>query len=159
MSGTKSTNAVQELHIKEILAPVDFSDRSLHALDFAKGLAERFNARLTLLNVVDLNPMGWEVGAIDLAMLEKDLMEGAKKRLDSLVSERLVGIRAAAPIQRVGPPALEIVEAARELESDLIVISTHGYTGLKHVLMGSVAEQINRHAPCPTLIIPPHKKD
>jgi len=91
-------------------------------------------------------------------LLDTNILITMSKQRPGL-AERLEGIRAAAPIQRVGPPALEIVEAARELESDLIVISTHGYTGLKHVLMGSVAEQINRHAPCPTLIIPPHKKD
>lgn len=159
MSEDNNTIMVEPAHLKEILVPVDFSDRSLRALEFAKGMAQKFDARLTLLNVVDLNPMGWEVGAIDLAMLEKDLMEGSKRRLEALVEDRLNGVSVSEPLQRIGPPALEIVEAAKELGSDLIVISTHGYTGLKHVLLGSVAEQINRHAPCPTLIVPePHEK-
>ena len=144
-----------ELEFQRILCPVDFSDASAGALRVAAGLAVRFDAALTLLHV-DLVPGS----AIPEAMLPTppelatDLSAPADRPLLEwkALAERL-GARRVQAYRSVGQPAQEIVALAGRDAFDLVVIGTHGRTGLGHFLLGSVAEEVVRRAPCPVLTI------
>lgn len=141
------------LKIKSILVPIDFSDTSKKALVYAVRMAEQFGATITLLNVVE--PVATPDFAYHPLMLETNqIKEAAKTQLAALVKklnlpEKLIE----RTIVRFGAPFTEITEAARTLKVDLIIITTHGYTGLKHVFLGSTAERVVRHAPCPVLTV------
>lgn len=140
------------IKIREILVPVDFSDCAEKALTYAIPFAKQFDARITLLHVVQLNYLvGTEFATVDYTFVEKDLRTQAARQLERLsgLSERVT----CKTEVRTGQPVVEIVEAAKRLQTDLIIISTHGRTGLKHMLLGSVAENIVRHAPCPVLVV------
>lgn len=138
-----------EVRLDRILVPVDFSPCSEKALIHAKALAAQFGAQLVLLNVVEpFSPTGDL--ALDLARINIDQEKTAK---DSLESYRRAAGKGTKAIVRTGSPARAITEEARHLAADLLVIATHGRTGLAHVALGSVAERVIRHAPCPVLVI------
>ena len=141
--------------LKNILVPVDFSACSRKALQYAIPFARQFGAALTLLNVVQSNyyPGGEFSGGYDFVRLEKELRDSSEKQLARLVLEEVDEFVPVKTVLRVGQPVQEIILAARELESDLIILSTHGRTGLKHVFLGSVAENVVRRAPCPVLVV------
>lgn len=144
------------LTIRRILVPTDFSDNSAPAVRYAAELADKFQAELVLLHVVQ-----------DLALVLPDAVMPtplATPNLDDMIAAAKTGISnqvAALDIARmnpkgevrVGSPATEIVSAATDLNADLLCVSTHGRTGLAHFLLGSVAERIVRHAPCPVLVV------
>ena len=146
--------------LARILVPVDFSDCSKKALQYAVPFARQFGAAITLLHVVQVYyPSGSEFGMVDVPLLETDLRKGAETQLATLAEQE---IRKQVPNQcevRVGPAVPEIIAAARALESDLIILSTHGRTGLKHVFLGSVAENVVRLAPCPVLVVREHEHE
>lgn len=149
------------IQIQKILVPVDFSPQSMKALQYALSFAEQYNARLVLLNVVEPAVYPTELGYIpsEIETLHESVLAGARERLRKLVQEQMPpGIPAEQQI-RVGSPYLEITAAAKEMNSDLIVIATHGYTGLKHVFLGSTAERVIRHAPCPVLTVREREHD
>lgn len=149
----QAEHASQAARIRKVLVPVDFSPNSRKAVVYANAFARQFGASLAFLHVVQVNYAYGEFGAIDFTALEREMRSGAQKELDGLLEEaRAAGIPAEALI-REGSPAKVIADVARELASDLLVISTHGYTGLKHVLMGSIAEHVVRYAPCPVLVV------
>jgi universal stress protein A len=140
--------------VKSILVPVDFSPSSNKALDYATTLARQFNAKLTLLHVVEPVATPDFAATFPLVMEDDELMAAAKERLEKLVkSARIPDRTVEKTLVRFGRSFHEIAEAARTLKADLIVISTHGYTGLKHVLLGSTTERVVRHAPCPVLVV------
>ncbi len=141
------------IQIQKILVPVDFSSCSGRALSYAIGFAQQFKASIALIHVVELNYMGTGLGEIEVPLLENELRENASRQLDSLLETAVrAGVTAEAHL-RLGRPWYEMTEAARTLGADLVIMGTHGYTGLKHVLMGSTAERVVRHAPCPVLIV------
>jgi nucleotide-binding universal stress UspA family protein len=141
--------------IKRILIPVDFSDSSKESLGHAIALAQQFRARLIPVHVLEpviypsdmaFAPLAPEFPAgISVSSVRKKLKEWC----EDAIPPRMLG----KPEIRVGQAYYEIAEAAKEMKADMIVISTHGYTGLKHVLLGSTAERIVRHAPCPVLTV------
>lgn len=140
--------------VKEILVPIDFSPFSRRALDYALPFAEKFGARITLLYVLGKLPYLHDFEAtLPLMAKEEDLVAEAKKQLEA---ERKEG-KKARYIQRVlvrtGEPRREICNVAEDLSADLIIMATHGYSGLKHVLLGSTTEHVLRHAPCPVLAL------
>jgi nucleotide-binding universal stress UspA family protein len=140
---------------RRILVPVDFSPSSDHALAAALDLAGKLGARLFLLHVVPIPLPGWEVYGHEFApeqLIEKG-REGAERELGALAAARSSGAVPIEPLVRVGMPFLEIIAAAREIGADLIVMGTHGRTGLAHVLIGSVAERVVRGSPCPVLTV------
>jgi universal stress protein A len=146
--------AATEFKIKRILVPLDFSDCSKKALRYALALARQHSAALDLVYVVPApSYASGEYGPIDYGNLQQELEEGAAKELRKTIAEEIVDSVPAGPIIRTGAAGREIIDLARSLPSDLIVISTHGRSGLKHVLLGSVAEQVVRHAPCPVLVV------
>jgi universal stress protein A len=147
--------------LKNILVPIDFSACSKKALQYAIPFARQFNATLTLVHVVQSNyfPGGEFSGGYDFARAEKEMRESAGQQLAKLVLEEVDEFVPVKTLVRGGPPVQEIVTAARETESDLILLSTHGRTGLKHVFLGSVTENIVRLAPCPVLVVREHERE
>jgi nucleotide-binding universal stress UspA family protein len=137
---------------KHILAPVDFSQPCLHGLTAALDLARRFDAKLTVVHVVKHLPHGSHV-VLDAVGIQQDWERPARERLAEFVAEHVPKDVSVRQVVAVGKPFHKVVELATELECDLIVISMHGYTGLAHVLIGSNAERIVQHAPCPVLVV------
>ena len=140
--------------IKTVLVPIDFSDCSKKALQYAVPLAEQHGAEVMLLYVAPSpSYAGGEYGIIDCSALNAELCSSGEKRLEALVAEEIRGKIRAETIVRTGSATAEIIDVAAKLPADIIVISTHGYSGLKHVVLGSIAEHVVRHAPCPVLVV------
>ena len=130
--------------IRRILVPIDFSGHARVALDDAQALAGVYGARLDLLHVVPAGP------GIDAPVALPDVIARARSGLSALMN----GAAAPFTVQvQVGYPAAAILDFARDWDSDLIVIATHGRTGLARLLMGSVAEKVVRTAPCPVFTV------
>lgn len=136
---------------KRILVPVDFSESTEKVIEYAVPLARQFGAKMILMHVVE--PMIYPPEAGFVPVDETQVIQSAKRRLRQLAASvkapRLIAKSAVA----LGSPYHEICEAAPTLGVGLIIISTHGYTGLQHVFMGSTAERVVRHAPCPVLVL------
>ncbi len=141
------------LKVKKILVPIDFSDCSEKALIYAIQLAKEFCATIDVLYVVPPYYAYDPYGVAEFERIEKELRANGEQKLAALILEKVPQGLPVETVVRNGRPATEIVEAARELNADLIIISTHGHTGLKHVLLGSTAESVVRHAPCPVLTV------
>lgn len=140
--------------IKTILLPVDFSAPSQQALAYAVPLAQQFGAKLTLLNVVEPVATPDFAASFPLAMENDEVMAASKRELERFVKQAGVNPKLVEKLLvRFGRSYHEIAEAARTLKVDLIIISTHGYTGLKHAFLGSTTERVVRHAPCPVLVV------
>jgi len=141
------------IKITKILCPVDFSAHSQAALEHAAELARRYGASLLLLHVVEpiLYPVAYGLPPVAPIDYEQVAREAAARTLAGYASK----LGALEVRQRVeaGAASQRICELAKEQGSDLIVLATHGYTGLKHVLLGSTAERVVRHAPCAVLVV------
>ena len=152
------------LHLRTLLVPTDFSESSRKAMHYALRLAQQFGSTLVLLHVIEpVYPypvdglMHFPGELRDPNLERRPETEKALTRLaDSTARQGDVPVRTA---MRTGRAYDEIAAAAREENADLIVISTHGYTGLKHVLLGSTAERVVRHAPCPVLVVREHEHE
>ena len=143
--------------LTRILVPVDFSETSAAALKYAVALADAFQARLHLLHVVE-DPVerGW---AAELAMVTSPEFErGAREHSDAELAQLLTQPEreryGAALVTEIGRPFANIVKYARREDIDLIVMGTHGRGRMAHLIIGSVAENVVRKAPCPVLTIP-----
>lgn len=150
--GHGEADAERELQPKRILVPVDFSKRSRPALEFAVEVARPFNAEVIILYVV---PVYYGVGEYDqaaYALLCADMRSTGTKKLAALIKAPF-GRGVAMQTQiRHGRPGTEINDFAKDKNCDLIVISTHGWTGWNRVLLGSVTEEVVRYAQCPVLV-------
>ncbi|MDO8432707.1 MAG: universal stress protein [Candidatus Binatus sp.] len=134
---------------KKILCPVDFDESSLLALRLAAELAQERKANLYLLHVVAIPP-GPEV-ALPFGKMEA----AARTRLERLARQKVKG-KARYEIEvMMGDPGVEVLQAAKRLGADLIVMATHGRKGLRRLVLGSVAEYVVREAPCPVLTVKP----
>ncbi len=143
--------------VKRILVPVDFSTDSLHALRYARDLLTQLRAELVVLHVVDQTYLAGTpelyVANPQLARLLDEQWRAGSGHVEQLAAElKKKGLRVRALAKR-GAPAQVIVETAKRTATDLIVMGTHGRTGLAHVLIGSVAEKVVRAAPCPVLTV------
>jgi nucleotide-binding universal stress UspA family protein len=143
------------MEIRQILAPTDFSECSKQAVACAYELAQTFGARLALLHVLDDLPsyIGFIPPGGAAAILE-DLERQVRLDLTQLLPTAEDAKVEVVTQVVTGTPYLKIIEIAQKEKADLIVIATHGRTGLSHLVMGSVAERIVRLAPCPVLTIP-----
>jgi nucleotide-binding universal stress UspA family protein len=144
------------LTIRKILVPTDFSPNSERALELATEFAQRFDAELVLVHVLapPVYPaMTFGAAAASLPNIHEEVRRNITMQLEGL-RDRLVarGLRARALV-RDGSPFTEIVVAAQDEACDLVVIATHGHTGIKHLLLGSTAERVVRKAPCPVLTV------
>jgi nucleotide-binding universal stress UspA family protein len=147
------------IEIRSILAPTDFSAHSEQAVRFACGLAERLGAELHLLHVLsEILPAGPDPLLMPVMPPEyyEENEERASETLGRLLQPAWGTPRSVVTAVRWGSPVEAIVAYAVDVKVDLIVIATHGRTGLSHVLLGSVAERIVREAPCPVLTIRSH---
>ncbi len=148
------------LRLKRILVPVDFSEFSKKAVRYAVRFAEQFGASLILVHVVD--PVRYpESVIIPPAMEEANQarVRQARKALGAFARKVLPVTVTSETVPLLGVPFEEIVKAAKTMEADLIVIGTHGHTGLKHLLLGSTAERVVRLAPCPVLTVREHEHE
>ena len=140
------------LRIRNVLTPFDFSESSAGALKLAAALADDYGARLTLLHVAAAPPVGM-IGEIPVAMSANEsaeYMAELRRRLREVEVEPV-----AVAVDRVlveGDPATEILAAAERIGADLIVLGTHGRTGISRLLMGSVAEHVVRRATVPVML-------
>lgn len=150
------SEAAQALHPKfqRILVAVDFSEESRSALACAAEMAARFDASLTLVHVVEphFGPPDTDVPALTGEASDAEEYAEAKLELSALGEQMLGPCRVVETVVRAGLAFFEITEAAKALGADLIVVGTHGYTGIKRALLGSTAERVVRHAPCPVLV-------
>lgn len=137
------------LPIRVILHPTDFSERSQHALHMASALARDYQARLVLLHVVVRPFLAHGEGIIPPD--PTDLYAESQALLNQ-VTVPISGISVERRLEEGDPPDV-ILHVAKELPADLIVMGSHGRTGLSRVLMGSTAEQVLRRAPCPVLTV------
>jgi nucleotide-binding universal stress UspA family protein len=143
------------MNIKKILVPVDFSSHSAEAVRFAADLSRRYEASLELIHAFYMQtyalPEGYVVPTPEQFDLVVQQLEG------QLVSAKNAALEAGASSVETrllqGRPTSEILRVAREDKIDLIVMGTHGRTGLKHLWIGSVAENVVRHAVCPVLTV------
>lgn len=146
--------------IRSILVPTDFSASSEKALAYAVPFAQQFGAKLTLLHIVEPVATPDFGGAFPLAIEDDKVMANAKRHLERVVSDLQIKPRLLEKtLVRSGRAYHEITEAARMLKVDLIIISTHGRSGLKRALLGSSTERVVRHAPCPVLVVRPHERE
>jgi universal stress protein A len=143
-----------------ILVPVDFSSCSLDGLNYAISFADRVGAKIVVFHAVYPGYIYTSDGLAlyDLSGLEKAARKNAERQMREFVRSAQFGTVKFETAIVLGAPVPEICSFAEEHKIDLIVTSTHGWTGLKHVLMGSTAEQIVRHAPCSVLVAPSHPK-
>jgi len=140
------------INLTRILVPTDFSEPSRSALRYGAAFADQFGAAIHFLHAVE-HPTQFGFAGINVAELTKDLQAHAETRMEELHS---MWSEYAFPLHReirVGNPASVIVEYAKEIESDLIVIGTHGHGAIHHMLLGSVAERVVRTASCPVLTV------
>jgi nucleotide-binding universal stress UspA family protein len=143
---------------KRICCPIDFSDASRAAMEVAADLARRGGANLVLLHAYPIPGYTFPDGSVVASpKMMQELADQAKKHLEEwrAEAEKLVGAPRVRGETAVGEPAAEIVSFARASGVDLLVIGTHGRTGLEHALMGSIAERVVRRAHCPVLTVRP----
>jgi universal stress protein A len=151
----EANDPLVHVHLKRILVPLDFSEHSRCALRFAREWAARFGSEICLLHVIEpMNTYGiLAADPIPVPMPVTDLHEPARAELARIVQQEFSDSAKVSVQLRDGVPYDAISNAAREWDADLIIVATHGRTGLTHVLMGSTAERVVRHAPCPVLTV------
>ena len=144
------------INLKRILVPTDFSDYSQTALKYGCELANRFDATLHIIHAVEeFRALTPDSGMLLAPDYMQQLTQAAERELQKLPDPDWFSGGEARTVRSVqqGSPFLEVIRYAKENEIDLIVIGTHGRTGLTHVLLGSVAEKVVRKAPCPVLTV------
>src|SRR6516164_8284665 len=153
---------MKKLSIQNILVPIDFSKMSIHAIETAKRLGRRFNATIHLAHVHHWQyPADFVGPVISSGFLPESFEEHRNKQL----AEELKTVARKSGLSprdqthlRTGASAFhEICKLAQKIPADLIVMPTHGYTGLKHVFLGSTAERVVQHSPCPVFVARPRK--
>jgi nucleotide-binding universal stress UspA family protein len=150
------------IQMKTILHPTDFSDTSKHALNYAISFAKEYKAKLIILHVIEeiTTSLYFDMlQAPPLAQLMEEIETQSRKALEEILPRDVRGTMEVEYVTRKGVPFLEIIRCAQEKQADVIVCGTHGRTGLKHALFGSVAEKVVRKSPCPVLSVrhPEHK--
>ena len=141
--------------IKKILVPIDFSDYSINALKYAISFAKSFSAEVILTYVVEpfIYAADFTMSQAAIPDIDTDTRERAYNELKKLISNEIKEELPSEIIIRTGKPFIEINDLAAEKNVDLIIIATHGYTGVEHLLFGSTAEKVVRKAPCPVLTL------
>lgn len=148
--------------IKNILLPTDLSSTSLSAAEYAFELANQYKAKIHLLHVLEKTPPILAIRSLDLSQdkILKSIEEEGRKSLESVLKkiqkDNTKGIEIKSVLKK-GLDYEEIVKYSKDEKIDVIIIATHGRTGLLHTLVGSVAEKVIRYAKCPILVITPHK--
>jgi nucleotide-binding universal stress UspA family protein len=148
----------EDAPVRRILVPVDFSARSDDAVRYARELAELYDAEVDLLHAVDT---GFEPDVYGVGLLWHEAVPDVVERCRAAMAETaedLLGGRAGALHVELDSPAVAVLHAVERLGADLVVMTTHGRTGLKRFALGSVAEKVVQHAPCPVFVVKPFGK-
>lgn len=163
MTNSPEQTAVNALQLRRILLPTDFSGCANYALPYAAAIARATNATVICVNVVE--PIVPAVGytgmaeAMPIAEMSEQMEDSAERELPDVMNcEDLHGVKVEEVIGH-GDAAAEIVRVADEQQVDLIVISSHGRTGLGRIIFGSTAEAVVRHARCPVLVVKPPQEE
>ncbi len=150
------------MQIKAILFATDFSEGSKNALPYAVDLAKRYEAKLIIMHVIyDVaRSTGWYIPHISVEEVYNDLEKSAKSELEKTYVEEMRGYKDIERVVMKGIPYEEITKFAETNKIDMIVLATHGRTGIDRLLFGSTAEQVVRYAPCPVLSVrlPKHQE-
>lgn len=144
-----------ELKINKVLVPIDFSDYSKSALKYSITFAKQFNAELILIYVVEpvIYPPDFSMGQIAIPSVNTEWDERAREELNKLAKNEIPADLKSKTIIKTGKPFVEIIDTASEEDVDIIIIATHGHSGVEHILFGSTAEKVVRKAPCPVLTL------
>lgn len=146
-----------EITFKNILWPTDFSEHAQPGGRYARGLCAKFGAALHVIHVLPppFAPTGGAMAPAELPVVFADpnLVDTARESLRKLIADDFGGDATIRYDAFVGNPWVSICDYAEREQIDLIVVCTHGRTGLKHALIGSTAERIVRHAKCPVLVV------
>lgn len=145
-------------NIKNILLPTDFSELSLTAANYAVDLAIQYGAKVHILHVLEKTPPILAIRSLDLSeeKIKKSIMDDAKNSMEEAAAKIKKGKDVLIEsIIKKGVDYQEIVKYSKDAKIDVIVIATHGRTGILHTLIGSVAEKVIRFAKCPVLVITP----
>ncbi len=150
------SNHSSSLSIRHILVPIDFSEHSKNALRYAVSMAEQYGASLHLIYVIEpmIYPADLGFGQVVMPGVEEELRMKSEKELQALL-ERETGSIHGEAVVRLGRPHQEILMEAEEKNIDLIVLATHGHSGVEQILFGSTAMRVVRLAKCPVLIMRP----
>lgn len=154
-SAEKTSRKTNSISLRRIMVPLDFSEPSKNALRYAVSFAKHFGAELVLVYVIEpmVYPPDFSFGQVGIPNIEKELRERGQKELGRLIQADVAGQVVARSVIRTGKPFLEIINLARKEDVDLIIIATHGHTGVEHIIFGSTAEKVVRKAPCPVLVV------
>ncbi len=147
--------SITQFRIKRILVPIDFSIYSKSATDFACVMAKQFGAALNFLHVIeqDIHPSFYASGVTSIFDVDPGLKERVTQNMKEFLKDQLEESQPASYHAKEGKAHREIVEFAKENETDLVIIATHGLTGLDYILLGSTAEKVVRWANCPVLTV------
>ena len=147
--------------IENILVPVDFSDHSKKAISYAKEIASAYNAQLQLLHIIEetLHPAYSLSGKSSVFDLYPNIKEESRKQIEDMLRKSKGPEVSSEIFIKGGHAANDIIEFAKNNSSDLIVIATHGLSGIEHLLLGSVTEKVVRMAPCPVFTVKAFGKD
>lgn len=148
-------------HVKIILCPIDFSECAERALDYAARMAKQFNAELRLVHAYT-DPLAFvpfsRPNTAGPPTADRAVIESAQRHREKQIrrlQDMCAGHGVDAKVdEKEGEPRRVILDAAKELNADLIIMGTHGRSGAARMLMGSVAERIVRSSPCPVLVVP-----
>jgi nucleotide-binding universal stress UspA family protein len=150
------------IELKRILVPTDFSEHSERAAVYAAELAKRYGAEIHCIHVSDIPADLLATSTYYMTGPSEQFVEQvrdeSKKSLDAFAAKNFPGLEAKAVFLE-GRPFVEIIRYTRDEKIDLVVIATHGRSGLKHALFGSVAEKVVRKAPCPVLVVKRDERD
>lgn len=149
------------IKIRKILVPTDFSEHSENSLRYAVEMARTHGAELLLAHVMEppIYPTMFEGAAIAVPPMDDAFKQQLVEHLETLRKKWVGDEVPARGVLREGSPTPELMDLALEEDIDLIVVATHGYTGIKHMVLGSTAEKIVRTAPCPVLTVRDKAKD
>jgi len=140
------------IDIKKIIVPTDFSDSSRNAIKYASSFAKKFKASISLIYVIEPIVIGLDGGSIPI-LTDISTKEKLEDELKVICKEDISPSVKTAINVNIGKPFIEIIEFAEKEDADLIIIATHGHTGIEHLLFGSTAEKVVRKASCPVLSI------
>ena len=148
------------IEIKKVLVPIDFSDYSKSALKYAADFAQKLRAEMILIYVVEpvIYPPDFSMGQIAIPSINTEWDMKAKEELDKLADTEIPDAITVKTVIKTGKPFIEVIETASEEDVDIIIIASHGHSGMEHILFGSTAEKVVRKAPCPVLTLREPKK-
>lgn len=144
-----------ELKFSRILVPIDFSEYSKLALDYAIEFAKKFQSELFLIYVIEpiVYPSDFGLGQVPINQVDFEIQSRAEEELKKIITEKVPQNIKTNFVVKTGKPFIEIINTATESESDLIIIASHGHTGIEQILFGSTAEKVVRKSPIPVLTL------